>query len=132
MSAATALTDPGRAGLPLVPAGLPVRRGRLSLGKLRHAFWPGALEVVEVTAGFATDCHLGRPGHTPPDLGRLVARDVTPIDDRSRITLDRRIRAFLAIADPAEFTVVAANHPAGGLLLIPTDDFDRRLEALTP
>lgn len=129
MSAATALTE-GPGGASLAPVGLPVRRGRLSLGRLRAAFGPGACPTVDVVAGFGNAVWLGRPGSEAPEMGRLVWRATAALDHRGRVVLDRRARLYLGVADPAAF-VVAALRLAAGLLLVPVDGYDQRVGALS-
>jgi len=114
----------------LAPVGLPVRRGRLSLRRLRFLLGPGACAEVDLVAGFSTAAWIGRPGTDAPDLGRLVWRTTAPLDARGRVVLDRRARAYLAVADAAAFDAVVLAPSGGGLLLVPVEGFERRVEAL--
>jgi hypothetical protein len=126
MSAAAELAP---AGTPLTPPGVPVRSGRVHLGRLRaHLPTSGPVTVV---AGFATVCWLGGPDECPPDLGRMVYRAETTPDRRGRVVLDRRARAWLAVAAPGEFEAVVMAAPLGGVLVVPTEDYARRSEAVT-
>jgi hypothetical protein len=130
MSAADALTAPSTHLRSLAPLGLPVRQGRLALGRLRGALGPEASGEVEVAAGFATAAWLAHPGLRPPDLGRLVWTAIAALDGRARIVLDRRVCAYLAVDDPANFEVVPLKAQGGGLLLVPVEDFERRLTGI--
>src|SRR4051812_32480714 len=82
VSAAAALETLGPPSLSPAPIGLPVREGRVSLGKQRMALGPGACDELAVVAGFGTAVWLGRPGTAAPPLGRLVWHGVTSIDPR--------------------------------------------------
>jgi hypothetical protein len=133
VSAAATLATPAVPGATgLAPAGMPVRQGRLHLGRVRHWLPPDGSVVV--LAGFGTACWLGSPDLAPPDLGRHVHRSLATIDTRNRVVLGRRTRAWLAVADPASFEAVTL--PLGwdceGLLVVPVEDYARRLEAVTP
>ena len=129
VSAATRLTenDPGRAAL--APMGLPIRRGRLHLGRLRPLLDP--TQPVAVAAGFATAAWLGAQDMSAPHLGRLAYRSETRVDERGRVVLDLRIRAWLGIEDPMCFEVVAIPVAEGGLLVVPIEDFARRWEVIS-
>jgi hypothetical protein len=129
LSAATLLTESQPARGALSPAGIPVRRGRLHLGRLRHVL--STAESVAVTAGFATAAWLGPRDVTAPDLGRLAYRTETCVDGRGRIVLDLRVRAWLGIEHPMAFDVVAVPAPEGGLLVVPVEDFARRWEVIS-
>jgi hypothetical protein len=68
MSAAATITagpDPSATGL--APAGMPVRKSRLHLARVRH--WLPLDGPLVVVAGFGTACWLltGRPGPEPGD-----------------------------------------------------------------
>jgi hypothetical protein len=126
MSASAGLA---RAGTPLTPPGVPVRSGRVHLGRLRPRVPAGG--PVTVVAGFATVCWLGGPDASPPDLGRMVYRAETTPDRRGRVVLDRRARAWLAVATPGEFEAVVMAAPSGGVLVVPVEDYARRAEAVT-
>jgi hypothetical protein len=130
MSAADALAAPPTRLRTLAPLGMPVRQGRLALGRLRGALGPEACRDVEVAAGFGTAAWLGHPGLRPPDLGRLVWTAIAALDGRARVVLDRRVCAYLAVDDPANFAVVPLKAPWGGLLLVPVEDFERRLNGI--
>ena len=110
--------------LDLTPAGVPVRDGRLSLARLSSELPAG--EWLEVAAGFATACWIGPTGVRAPDMGRLAYRSRTRVDDRGRLSLDRRTRTWLAVGDLNRFDVVVVPAPDGGLLVVPVEDFARR------
>lgn len=129
MSAATLLTESDPARRALSPAGIPVRRGRLHLGRLRQML--GTAESIAVTAGFATAAWLGPSDATAPDLGRLAYRTETSVDGRGRVVLDLRVRAWLGVEDRMAFEVVAVPAPEGGLLVVPVEDFARRWEVIS-
>lgn len=129
VSAVTALVPSPAAAGP-VPTGVPVRRGRLHLGALRSCLPADA--PVSVTVGFATVCWLGPPDGRPPDLGRLTHRAESMVDARGRVVLDRRVRAWLSVADQASFEVITMRWPSGGVLVIPVEGFARRFEAVIP
>jgi len=69
MIAATHLTEPDPAAGSLAPIGVPVRRGRLYLGRLRTHFGPTERLVLGV--GFATAWWIRSPGTAMLELGRL-------------------------------------------------------------
>jgi hypothetical protein len=127
MSAAAELAEAPRPDL--TPTGIPVRDGRLTLGRLRELL--ARDETLEVVAGFATACWIGPPGAGAPDVGRLTYRSRTGIDQRGRVMLDYRVRARLSVADPNRFEVVAFPAQAGGILVVPVEDFARRFEVVT-
>ena len=127
MSAAAELTATQRAGI--VPLGIPVRSGRLYLGRLRELL--PAHDPVEVVAGFETACWLGSVVGRVPDLGRLAYRGRTMVDRRGRVTLDRRVRVWLGTEDATSFEVVAVSAPEGGILVVPVEDFARRWEVIS-
>lgn len=131
MSAAATLTEAPTPDSVLAPAGMPVRNGRLHLARIRH-WLPLDGELVVVTA-FATGCWLGSAGDQPPDLGRHVYRSTAVVDTRGRVVLDRRSRAWLAVTNPALFQAVAMplQRPAG-VVVVPIEDYARRIEAVTP
>jgi hypothetical protein len=128
VSAAAQLSSPS-ARVALAPAGVPIRRGRLHLGRLRSLL-DGAESVV-VTVGFASAVWLGRVGSAAPDLGRLAYRSDTRVDSRGRVVLDARVRSWLAVGDPMAFDVVIVPAAEGGLLVVPVDDFARRWEVIS-
>jgi len=130
-AAATIVSAPAPDASGLVPAGMPVRQGRLHLGRIRH--WLPLDGPVVVVAGFGTAAWLGAPGDQPPDLGRHVYRSTATVDRRGRVVLDRRSRAWLAVDDPASFEAVAMPmaRPAG-VVVVPVEDYARRIEAVTP
>ncbi len=132
MSAAATITeDPAARTVELAPVGAPVRQGRLHLARDRH--WLPLDGSLAVVVGFGTACWLGSPEVQPPDLGRHVYRSTAMLDQRGRMVLDRRSRAWLAVADPGAFR--AAILPLGweclGLLVVPVEDYARRIEAVT-
>jgi hypothetical protein len=111
----------------LVPSGAPVQRGRVHLGRLRPHLPDTGLPVV-VAVGFSSVCWLGPSGVLVPDLGRMTYRSETSVDRRGRVVLDRRVRAWLALDDPAAFEALLMPAPAGaGVLVVPVADFARRL-----
>jgi hypothetical protein len=81
----------------LIPAGVPVRRGRLSLRGVAPRL--ASSTTVDVVAGLRSACWLGAPGRAAPGIGRLSHRSVATIDDRRRVVLDRQVRAYLAVDD---------------------------------
>lgn len=112
-------------GSALIPAGVPVRRGRVSLGYLGDPL--RSSKDVDVVAGLRSACWLGVIGQCAPGLGRLSHRSLATVDSRRRVVLDRHLRAYLAVADADAFAVVLISLGNGGLLLVPTEDFDARL-----
>ncbi len=127
VSAAARLTETASTSR-LTPMGLPIRRGRLHLGRLRSLLDP--TEPVVVVAGFASAVWLGSHTWPAPSLGRLAYRSETTIDDRGRVVLDLRVRAWLGVTDPMSFEVVTVAAEQGGLLVVPIDDFARRWEVI--
>lgn len=95
MNAAAEFTDAQRAGL--APMGIPVRDGRISIGRLRELLPRD--EVLELVAGFDLACWIGPGDARAPDLGRLTYRSRTAIDRRGRVPLDHRARTWLAATD---------------------------------
>jgi Enoyl-(Acyl carrier protein) reductase len=94
MIAAIQLADPDPSGGALVPIGVPVRRGRLYLGRLRTLL--DTTGQLTLGVGFATACWIGPPGATMPELGQLRYATNIEIEPRGRIVLDRRVRSWLA------------------------------------
>ena len=129
MIAATHLTEPDPAAGSLVPIGVPVRRGRLYLGRLRTHFGPTERLVLGV--GFATACWISAPGAAMPELGRLRYTTDIEVDPRGRVVLDRRVRSWLGVEDPMRFDVVTAPSGDGGVLIVPVEDFARRWKAIS-
>ena len=129
MSAATRLADPGPTRTALTPMGIPIRRGRLHLGRLRQLLDTSA--PLAIAAGFATACWIGPRQAAAPNLGRLGYRSETTMDARGRVVLDLRVRAWLGIEDPICFDAVAVPAEHGGLLVVPVEDFARRWEAIS-
>ena len=129
VSDAAQITQAGATRSNLTPMGVPIRRGRLHLARLRRLFDPA--EPVAVAAGFATAAWLGPPTATMPELGRLTYRTETRIDGRGRVVLDLRVRAWLAVSDPMCFDAVVVPADAGGLMIVPTEDFGRRWEVIS-
>ena len=125
MSAAAQLDAAPERLLP--PLGIPVLRGQFSLGKLRLVVQAAVGDPVTVVAGFRLGCWLGRPGEPAPRLGRLWHRTEAAVDSRGRMRLDRRVRAYLDVADADSFEVVPIPL-AVGALLVPVEDFARRFE----
>lgn len=113
----------------LLPPGSPVESGRVHLGRLRPQLPAGRVTVL---VGFASLGWLGDPeAATPPDLGRMVYRSDVSADRRGRVVLDRRARAWLAVADAASFDALVMPSPAGGVLVVPVEDFGRRISEVT-
>lgn len=129
MSAAVELAEaPDRSGL--IPSGSPVCRGRLHLGRVRSRLpVDGPLVVV---AGFGTVAWLGAPTDPVPHVGPMAYRAETGIDRRGRVLLDRRARAWLAVEDPASFEVLVMPARSAGVLVVPVEDFARRLGEVSP
>ena len=130
VSAAASLGEPSPGGPVLVPAGVPISDGRFSVGRLSRWLPDGELSVV---TGFATACWLGSPTDPPPPLGRHVYRSFSTVSARSRLRIDHRSRAWLAVTDASFFDAVPIpwTDPLG-LLLVPVEDYARRIEAVTP
>ena len=129
MSAVTRLAEPDPTTGSLVPIGVPVRRGRLHLGRLQSMF--DTTEPLSVAVGFATAGWIGARSVALPNLGRLGYRSATDVDSRGRVVLDHRVRAWLGVADPMCFDVVIAPAADGGLLIVPVDEFARRWQAIS-
>jgi len=121
---------PAPEGCALIPAAVPVRRGRVSLGGVAAAFGSPPMRV-DVVAGLRSACWVGTPRRVASALGRLVHRSVASLDRRRRVVLDRHVRGYLAVADAEAFWVVVIALGSGGVLLVPTEDFDRRLERIS-
>ena len=69
VSAAAALAAPAvgeAAAATLAMVGLPVRAGRVCLGRQRETLGTGACDEVAVVAGFETAAWIGLPGQSPP------------------------------------------------------------------
>jgi hypothetical protein len=128
MNAAANLSALDGARRPLVPAGIPIRRGRLHLGRLR-SFLEGT-DTVAVSVGFASAAWVGPRTAPAPNLGRLGYRSETHVDERGRLVLDLRVRNWLGVANPLAFEVVVVPATPAGLLVIPVEDFAHRWEAL--
>ncbi|MCU1388070.1 MAG: hypothetical protein JWL72_1408 [Ilumatobacteraceae bacterium] len=129
MIAASTLAEPDPNLGSVVPIGIPVRRGRLHLGRLHTLFETS--EPVVVGVGFATACWLGRRGMPMPELGRLCYSTETDLDQRGRVVLDRRVRAWLGVDDPMCFDVVTAPTGDGGVLIVPVAGFAKRWKAIS-
>jgi len=127
MIAATRLAEPDPSIGSLVPIGVPVRRGRLHLGRLRTLF--DTADPLIVGVGFATACWIGQRGIPVPNLGRLGYRSATDVDSRGRVVLDHRVRAWLGVDSPMCFDVVTAPAADGGLLIVPVIAIERLLRA---
>lgn len=129
VSAAERLVAPAPPTVVLAPMGVPVRAGRLHLGRLRSLV---AADVpLIVAAGFGSACWVGESGAVMPNLGRLGYRTTTVVDGRGRIVLDRRVRTWLAVEDERAFDVVTVPAPDGGILVVPVEDFARRWEVIS-
>jgi hypothetical protein len=127
VSAASQLAAPTPAGF--APAGIPIRDGRVHLGRLRRIL--DGHERVVVVAGFATAVWIGPPAAPAPPLGRLDYRTDTMIDRRGRLVLDFRVRSWLDVADTRAFDAVIVGADGPGLLVIPVEGFAQRWEVLT-
>jgi hypothetical protein len=129
VSAATRLTETALPRAALAPMGVPIRRGRLHLGRLRPFL--DATGPVAVAAGFASAAWLGPAAASAPNLGALSYRSATRVDTRGRVLLDLRVRAWLGVVDPMCFDVVAVPAAAGGVLVVPIEDFARRWQVIS-
>ena len=129
MIAASTLAEPDPSLGSVAPIGIPVQRGRLHLGRLHTLFETG--ERVVVVVGFATACWLGGRSLPIPKLGRLCYSTETDIDQRGRVVLDRRVRAWLGIDDPMCFDVVTAPTVDGGVVIVPVEGFAKRWKAIS-
>ena len=129
MNAATHLSSLDGAGRQLVPAGIPIRRGRLHLGRLRSCL--DGTDTVAVAVGYASAAWVGPRTELAPNLGRLGYRSETRVDERGRLVLDLRVRNWLGVANPLAFEVVVVPASPAGLLVIPVEDFAHRWEVLT-
>lgn len=127
MSAAAEFTQAPRRGL--APMGIPVRDGRVSVGRLRELLPRD--ETLELVTGFDLACWIGPRAAQAPDLGRLTYRSRSSVDYRGRVPLDYRCRTWLAVADPNRFDVVAFPAEAGGIVIMPVEDFARRWEVIS-
>jgi hypothetical protein len=129
MSAVESMDAPAEGGL--VPAGAPVISGRVHLGRLRSQLPVGGPHTLAV--GFGTVAWLGGPEMSvPAGLGQMVYRREVTADRRGRLTLDRHARSWLAVADTMAFDALVMAAPAGGLVVVPVEDFARRVKAVTP
>jgi hypothetical protein len=122
---AAAELDSVPAGPVLVPAGVPVRSGRVHVGRLCAALPRSGR--VRVLAGFRTVAWLGGPEDSPPGLGPMPYRGTAEVDGRGRVVLDRQARAWLAVTTPGAFGAVVMPAPGGGLLLVPVEDYAERV-----
>jgi hypothetical protein len=130
VSAASQLTAPGgTARGAFTPKGIPIRDGRVHLGRLRTRL--EGHDRVAVVAGFANAVWLGPPATAAPNLSRLAYRTETSVDRRGRLLLDFRVRSWLAVADSLAFEVVIVAAETGGLLIVPVEDFSQRWEVVT-
>jgi hypothetical protein len=130
VSAASQLTAPGGSARgAFTPKGIPIRDGRLHLGRMRTNLDGHAR--VAVVAGFANAVWLGRPATAAPNLGRLAYRTETSVDGRGRLLLDFRVRSWLAVADTSAFEVVIVTADTDGLLVVPVEDFSHRWEVIS-
>lgn len=66
-------------------------------------------------------------------VDRRRVEDGVPVGSvsASRV-LDRQARAWLALTDPANFEALVMPTPSGGVLVVPTEGFARRVAAVTP
>jgi len=114
----------------LVPAGSPVASGRVHLGRMRSRL--PVEGPVAVLAGFGSLVWLGDLEESaPPELGGMVYRGEVVVDRRGRVVLDRQARAWLAVVDPGLFEALVMPAPAGGVLVVPVEDFAGRVGAVT-
>lgn len=109
----------------LAPSGSPICRGRVHLGRLRSRLPSSG--AISVAVGFGSVCWLGSPDDPVPALGQMAYRTETRMDGRGRVVLDRRVPAWLAVEDPASFEALLMPAPAGGVLVVPVEDFTRRI-----
>lgn len=114
-------------GGPVLHAAVPVRRGRVSLGRLGPSVAPSRPADVHLVAGLRSACWIGPPDARPPELGRLCHQTTATIDTRWRLSLDRHVRGYLGVVDPLDFDVVLVSLPTGGVLLVPVEDLEERL-----
>ena len=129
VNAASQLTASGGAARSgFTPTGIPIRDGRLHLGRMRTNLDGHAR--VAVVAGFANAVWLGPPATAAPNLGRLAYRTETWVDQRGRLLLDFRVRSWLAVADTSAFEVVIVAADTDGLLVVPVEDFSQRWEVI--
>ena len=130
VSAAGHLSGECSSAAQLTPLGVPVRRGRLHLGRLHRRL--ARHEPVTAVAGFATAVWLG-PARAAPSWSGLAFRAETWVDGRGRVLLDRRLRSWLAVEDPMDFDVVVVPDVGdAGLWVVPVEEFARRWKALSP
>lgn len=106
-----------------------MKSGRVHLGRTRR--WLPAEGPFTVAVGFARAAWIGAPGQRPPAFGSMTYRSEVTVDDRGRLVLDRRARAWLHVDDPAAFDVVVMPVESGGVLLVPTEGFGRRWMEVT-
>jgi hypothetical protein len=128
MNAATHLSSLDGVTPAADPVGIPIRRRRLHLGRLR--WFLDGVDTVAVAVGFASAAWVGPRTEPAPNLGRLGYRSETRIDERGRLVLDLRVRNWLGVANPLAFEVVVVPASPAGLLVIPVEDFAHRWEAL--
>ena len=112
----------------VVHAAVPVSRSRVSLGGLRHVLGGELPLPVQLVTGLRSACWVGAPDAAPPELGRLVHRAQSRIDGRGRLTLDRHVRAYLGVGDALDFEVVFVLPPTGGVLIVPLEGVEERLD----
>lgn len=117
-------SQPATVAVPVVPAGLAVREGRLTVARYRWAMGPDPLVLA---VGLRSACWIGPEDGTAPQLGRLTHRAPVVLDRRGRFRLDRNALGYLGVTDAARFEVIAVAVPTGGLLLVPVDDLEARL-----
>lgn len=129
VSAAAELSGAAPTPAQLAPMGVPVRRGRMYIGRFRDRLQAEALTAV---AGFATAIWLG-PVSGVPTFGGLSYRAAVSVDARGRAHLDRRVRSWLAVGDPHAFDVVVVPDADDvGVWVVPVEDFARRWSAISP
>ncbi|MCU1395305.1 MAG: hypothetical protein JWM34_3733 [Ilumatobacteraceae bacterium] len=129
MIAGSKLADEDRVSGALVPTGIPVRRGRLYLGRLRTLL--DSSERPSLGVRFATACWIGPAGGSMPNLGQLRYAATIDVDPRGRLVLDRRVRSWLAVDTPMCFDVITAPASEGGVLVVPVDGFAQRWQAIS-
>lgn len=112
----------------LVPAGVPIKRGTVALARMQAAL-PSPLPLeLTVVAGLRSACWIGTADQLAPGLGRLSHWTTARLDSRVRLTLDRHVRGYLGVANPSDFAAVLVALPTGGVLVVPVEDLDARLD----
>lgn len=132
VNAAAALTAAADLTTAMTPLGVPVRRGRVALGRARHLLTDPADPAVPVAVavGFGTAAWLGAATAAAPSFGRLAHRETTTLDARGRLRLSARVRLWLRLPDPDDFALLLVPAPSGGVFAVPVDDLTARWAAV--